>query len=172
MPTALQFRRGTTAQNNSFTGALGEISIDTQLDTIRVHDGSTAGGFELVQKVTTQTLTNKTLALGSNTVSGTTAQFNTTLSDGSFATLVGSETLTNKTINASNNTLSNIANSALSNSSITVTDGSNSTATALDDHNHIYVGEGMDVTESSGTVTFVNRRRYRFKQRYRIFCIC
>ena len=51
MPTTLQFRRGTTAQNNSFTGALGEISIDTQLDTIRVHDGSTAGGFELVQNL-------------------------------------------------------------------------------------------------------------------------
>ena len=156
MPTTLQFRRGTTAQNNSFTGALGEISIDTQLDTIRVHDGSTAGGFELVQKAATQTLTNKTLALGSNTVSGTTAQFNTTLSDGSFATLAGSETLTNKTINASNNTLSNIANSALSNSSITVTDGSNSTATALGGTITFTVGEGMDVTESSGTVTFVN----------------
>ena len=154
MPTALQFRRGITAQNNSFTGALGEISIDTQLDTIRVHDGSTAGGFELVQKVTTQTLTNKTLALGSNTVSGTTAQFNTALSDGSFATLAGSETLTNKTINASNNTLSNIANSALSNSSITVTDGSNSTATALGGTITFTAGEGMDVTESSGTVTF------------------
>ena len=154
MPTALQFRRGTTAQNNSFTGALGEISIDTQLDTIRVHDGSTAGGFELVQKAATQTLTNKTLALGSNTVSGTTAQFNTALSDGSFATLAGSETLTNKTINASNNTLSNIANSALSNSSITVTDGSNSTATALGGTITFTAGEGMDVTESSGTVTF------------------
>ena len=154
MPTALQFRRGTTAQNNSFTGALGEISIDTQLDTIRVHDGSTAGGFELVQKAATQTLTNKTLALGSNTVSGTTAQFNTALSDGSFATLAGSETLTNKTINASNNTLSNIANSALSNSSITVTDGSNSTATALGGTITFTAGEGMDVTESSGTITF------------------
>ena len=154
MPTALQFRRGTTAQNNSFTGALGEISIDTQLDTIRVHDGSTAGGFELVQKAATQTLTNKTLALGSNTVSGTTAPFNTALSDGSFATLAGSETLTNKTINASNNTLSNIANSDLSNSSITVTDGSNSTATALGGTITFTAGEGMDVTESSGTVTF------------------
>lgn len=45
MPTVLQFRRGTTSQNNSFTGAAGELSIDTDLDAIRVHDGSTAGGF-------------------------------------------------------------------------------------------------------------------------------
>jgi hypothetical protein len=47
MPTTFQFRRGTTAQNNSFTGAVGELSIDTDLDSIRVHDGSTAGGFEV-----------------------------------------------------------------------------------------------------------------------------
>lgn len=51
------------------------------------------------------TLTNKTVSLGSNTVSGTTAQFNTALSDGDFATLAGSETLTNKTINLASNTL-------------------------------------------------------------------
>ena len=47
-----------------------------------------------------ETLTNKTIALGSNTVSGTTAQFNTSLSDNDFATLAGSETLTNKTLTA------------------------------------------------------------------------
>ncbi len=46
MPTVLQFRRGTTSQNNAFTGAAGELSIDTDVDSIRVHDGSTAGGFE------------------------------------------------------------------------------------------------------------------------------
>src|SRR6056300_211297 len=61
MPTVLQFRRGTTAQNNSHTGSAGEISIDTTLDTIRVHDGSTAGGFEITSNAATQTLTNKTL---------------------------------------------------------------------------------------------------------------
>lgn len=44
------------------------------------------------------TLTNKTISLGSNTVSGTTAQFNTALTDGDFATLAGTETLTNKRI--------------------------------------------------------------------------
>ena len=52
----------------------------------------------LVSRVSTDTLTNKTIALGNNTVSGTTAQFNTALSDGSFTTLAGTETLTNKTL--------------------------------------------------------------------------
>ena len=45
-----------------------------------------------------QTLTNKTVALGSNTVSGTIAQFNTAVTDADFATIAGTETLTNKTL--------------------------------------------------------------------------
>ena len=44
MPTTLQLRRGNTTQNNAFTGAAGEISVDTTTKTLRVHDGSTAGG--------------------------------------------------------------------------------------------------------------------------------
>jgi len=69
MPTVLQLRRGTTAQNDAFTGAVGELSLDTQKDTLRVHDGSAAGGSELVALATTQTLTNKTLT--SPTITGT-----------------------------------------------------------------------------------------------------
>ena len=48
MPTQLQLRRGTTSQNNSFTGAVGELSVDTDLDQIRIHDGSAAGGFRAI----------------------------------------------------------------------------------------------------------------------------
>lgn len=47
MVTQVQFRRGTTAQHASFTGANGEITIDTDKDTVVVHDGATAGGFPL-----------------------------------------------------------------------------------------------------------------------------
>jgi hypothetical protein len=47
MPTTVQFRRGTSTQNDAFTGAAGELSIDTTNKTIRVHDGSTAGGARL-----------------------------------------------------------------------------------------------------------------------------
>ena len=57
MPTVLQFRRGTTTQNNSFTGTAGELSIDTDLDTIRVHDASTAGGFALLKETGVSNLT-------------------------------------------------------------------------------------------------------------------
>jgi hypothetical protein len=48
MAVTVQFRRGTSTQNNSFTGAVGELSINTTNNSIRVHDGSTAGGTELM----------------------------------------------------------------------------------------------------------------------------
>lgn len=40
----LQIYRGTTAQNDAFTGAAGELTMDTSRKEIRIHDGSTAGG--------------------------------------------------------------------------------------------------------------------------------
>jgi hypothetical protein len=48
MSTAVQLRRGTTAQHATFTGATGEVTVDTDKDTVVVHDGSTAGGFPLL----------------------------------------------------------------------------------------------------------------------------
>ena len=45
----VQFRRGTHAQNDAFTGAVGEITIDTTNDSIRVHDGAFAGGRETLR---------------------------------------------------------------------------------------------------------------------------
>ena len=47
MPTILQLRRGTTTEHASFTGAEGEVTVNTTKDTLVVHDGSTQGGFEL-----------------------------------------------------------------------------------------------------------------------------
>ena len=67
-----------------------------QNDSTNIH--GIADTAALVTLTGTETLTNKTIALGSNTVSGTTAQFNTAITDGDFATLAGTETLTNKTI--------------------------------------------------------------------------
>lgn len=50
------------------------------------------------ERSATATLTNKTIDLTDNTLTGTVAEFNTALSDGDFATLAGTETLTNKTL--------------------------------------------------------------------------
>lgn len=47
MATQIQRRRGTTAQHSTFTGALGELTVDTDKKTVVVHDGITAGGYPL-----------------------------------------------------------------------------------------------------------------------------
>jgi hypothetical protein len=44
MAKLLQLRRGTTSQHSSFTGAEGEVTVDTDKDTLVVHDNATAGG--------------------------------------------------------------------------------------------------------------------------------
>lgn len=49
MARVLQIRRGTTAQNDNFTGMAGEISFDTDTKTLRVHDGTKLGGYALAR---------------------------------------------------------------------------------------------------------------------------
>ena len=49
MAKLLKLRRGTTSQHSSFTGAEGEVTVDTDKETLVVHNGSTAGGFPLLR---------------------------------------------------------------------------------------------------------------------------
>ena len=44
MAKQLRLRRGTTTQHGSFTGAEGEVTVDTDKDVLVVHDNATAGG--------------------------------------------------------------------------------------------------------------------------------
>ena len=57
MATQVQFRRGTTSETGSFTGAVGEVTVDTDKDTVVVHDGSQAGGFAVANLKTAQEFT-------------------------------------------------------------------------------------------------------------------
>ena len=78
--TTISFAEPTADRTHTLPNASGTIIFDDSADT----------------------LTNKTIALGSNTISGTLAQFNSALTDDSFASLTGSETLTNKTFTGAN----------------------------------------------------------------------
>ncbi|MDB2593420.1 tail fiber domain-containing protein [Paracoccaceae bacterium] len=88
MATQLQIRRGTTAQMNAFTGAEGELAVNTSTDTVHVHDGATAGGFALAK------------ADGSNI--GTYAGSFTTLAASGAVTLSSTLAVTGQTIISSN----------------------------------------------------------------------
>ena len=46
----IQIRRGTSEQHENFTGALGEVTMDTTNKTLRIHDGETAGGVALAKQ--------------------------------------------------------------------------------------------------------------------------
>ena len=50
MSRQIQIRRGTAAENDNFTGAIGEVTMDTTNKTLRVHDGETLGGTILAKQ--------------------------------------------------------------------------------------------------------------------------
>ena len=103
----------------------------------------------------TTVLSNKTIDLDANTVTGTLAEFNTALQGDRFVSLTGSETLTNKTINASQLVNGSVANAKLTNSSITMIDDSSTTdAVSLGENFRFTGGTGISSTLGSNAVTF------------------
>ena len=50
MATQVQFRRGTTAEHTGFKGADGEVTVDTSLKTVVIHDALTNGGFPVLRQ--------------------------------------------------------------------------------------------------------------------------
>lgn len=50
MSRQIQIRRGDAAANDNFTGAIGEVTMDTTNNTLRVHDGQTVGGTVLAKQ--------------------------------------------------------------------------------------------------------------------------
>lgn len=47
MARQIQIIKGTTEQNEAFTGAEGALTYDTETKNLRIHDGTTEGGFEI-----------------------------------------------------------------------------------------------------------------------------
>jgi len=152
MARQVQLRRGTTAQTSTFTGAVAEVTVDTDKNTVVIHDGSTAGGHSITSDQTV-VLTDGT---GIST-SGTYPNFTITnsapdqtvvLTDGTGITTSG--TYPNFTI----------TNSA-PDQTVVLTEGSNVTITgtypnftiASTDNNTTYsAGTGIDLTGTTFSV--------------------
>jgi hypothetical protein len=122
--------------NLVFSGAYNTTFVQQQTTTLTLP--STNGTLVTAQGV--ETLSNKALNLSNSTLTGTTAQFNNSLSDGDFATLGGIETLTSKLIQFP----------ALQNSS--------SNANTLDDYE-----EGSWTPSVGGTATYTTQNGHYVK---------
>lgn len=175
--TQIQLRRGTASQWTSANPILaaGEMGVETDTVKAKIGDGINTwnnlpyfGGDVSTNAV--QTLTNKTISADNNTISGIAASsFVVTNAsgniDGSAAqvaipsgTVVGttdSQTLTNKTISGASNTLSNIGNSSLTNSAITINGTSVSLGGSISvgDITGVTAGTGLTGGGSTGDVT-------------------
>lgn len=100
MTSQVQKRRGTTAEHSTFTGAEGEITVDTSKDTAVVHDGVSAGGKPLAREdlnnVAGATIASKlsgvaqsNVDINSGAIDGTTVGL-TTPATGAFTSLSAS----------------------------------------------------------------------------------
>lgn len=81
------------------TAVQGQGDLDIGAGTVQIN------GVDVVTTSDGQTLTNKTIALGSNAISGTLAEFSAAVSDADLVGLATAQTLTNKTIDLTDNTL-------------------------------------------------------------------
>lgn len=108
MADQVQFRRGTTSEHATFTGAVGEVTVDTTKDTAVVHDGSTAGGHPLLKEAAVGVSVQaydadlgaiaalSTTGLINRTGAGTVATV--TVPSGDLVGTSATQTLTNKTL--------------------------------------------------------------------------
>ena len=142
----------TLSANGETVRLLGGSGITS---TISGNDLTLAVDGTVLSAAQTSTLTNKTIDLDANTITGTLAEFNTALQGDSFVSLTGSETLTNKTINASQLVNCSVSNAKLTNSTITMIDDSSTPdAVSLGENFRFTGGTGIASTLGSNAVTF------------------
>src|SRR6056300_1244379 len=132
----------TISANGETLRVLGGSGIDT---TISGNDLTIAVDSSVVTSTEVATFTNKSIALGSNTITGTTAEFNTALTDNDFATLAGTEALTNKDLTGSGNTFPTIT---------LIDDTSTTDAVSLGESLRLTGGTGITSVVGSNEVTF------------------
>ncbi|MFZ9301824.1 MAG: hypothetical protein ACO239_00550, partial [Sediminibacterium sp.] len=66
MSITVKLRRGNTSSHSTFTGAVGEVTVDTDKNSLVVHDGTTAGGVPLAREDYVQSAFDTANNAGSN----------------------------------------------------------------------------------------------------------
>jgi hypothetical protein len=94
MAKQVQLRRGTTSQHGSFTGAVGELTVDTDKDTGVIHDGSTAGGRALAREDLNNVSAINATKIADGSVTSTEFQYISTLSSNAQTQLDAKAVLT------------------------------------------------------------------------------
>jgi len=108
------------------------------------------GDDTLVVQALAQVLTNKTIDLGCNTLTGSIAEFNSALQAASFATLAGCETLTNKTIAAACNTLTIASTDLTDTANIMLIDAAQTICGVKD-----FLSSALHIRESCGCFDYI-----------------
>ena len=126
MAKLLKLRRGTTTQHGSFTGAEGEVTIDTTKDTAVVHCGSVAGGHPLA-KENLANVSSSTIAgrLDNDSIAPAKIGAGTLPSD---VTVASANLVDGTIVNADINASAAIANSKLADSGVSAGTVGSSTA--------------------------------------------
>ena len=113
--------RANIGQPITVTGGLG---IDTAIASGKLQISVNSS---VLTATASATLTNKSISLTNNTVTGTLTEFNTAITGTDFASTDQTQTLTNKSMNGSLNTFTNIGNNSLTNSGFTIRDNTSTT---------------------------------------------
>jgi len=100
--STILLKRSNTAANDSYTGILGEITIDTQKRKIRIHDNIQVGGYEVSNTEDLDLVVDTINALGISDIAGlVTALSNKIEKDGSVAFTGNIDAGDNRIINVS-----------------------------------------------------------------------
>lgn len=115
MATTVQFRRANTANTSVFTGAAGELTVDTDKHVVVVHDGTTTGGWPLLGQ-------NSPSISGTITVSGNSSITNTIfIGNSSVNSVINSTSVNIGTLVSVNTSQLKISSSLVNSTSVYVT---------------------------------------------------
>lgn len=108
MAIQVKLRRGTANQHLTFTGAIGEVTVDTTNDTLRVHDGALTGGHRLAKFSDIAAQSANLLSVSSNIVPSANVTYDLGTAELAFRDLYLSGntiTLGDQTISTTSNTV-------------------------------------------------------------------